>query len=117
MTVLGGHTYFDYHYKMTAAFYQLRKLLAKNWLLYRRTWLVSLLELALPILLSLFAIVIRRDIAIDHYPSKQYVDTNESALLPGIELLNTSFLKYISNSYRNCSQNGNIGVVVLAPAA
>ena len=88
----------------------LKALLIKNWILWRRNWCVSLLEIVLPILFVFLVIAFRKASATVPVPEKTYYNgaylnyDYDGAAQP-------SDLRFI----KNCHADKNGGYVALAP--
>ncbi len=89
----------------------LKALLKKNWILWKRSWIISLLEIIIPILFAIIMFAFRQaDNPVD-VPKTTYYD-NPTTLFDYQGILDSPHLKYI----KDCAAAENGGIVALAPS-
>jgi hypothetical protein len=64
----------------------------KNWLSYKRNWLLSLFELGVPCLLMLIMVVTRQQTKVTEYPSQSYRDA--FLIYPSLLLSDSIYMHY-----------------------
>lgn len=72
---------------------QFKALFTKNWILYKRSWLGSFMELVIPIVFVAFVFMLRNLSVIIDYPETQFVGLNLTYLIPENNTMITGMLK------------------------
>jgi len=90
----------------------LKALLTKNYILWRRSWCVSLFEVLLPIIFAIIPVAFRNIQEAEHIAAKSYYNDGGS-------YLNLQFDDVITGTdlIKGCKSNRNGGMVALAPAS
>jgi len=88
----------------------LKALLRKNWILWKRSWFVSFIEIAIPVALVAIMLGIRAALPTKDIPETTYIGTGMDITFDGT--LDASGLKYI----KDCNADENGGKVALAPS-
>jgi len=89
----------------------LKALLKKNWILWKRSWIISILEILIPILFAIIMYAFRQADSPEYVPETTYYD-NPTTLFDYQGILDSPHLKYI----KDCTAPENGGVVALAPS-
>ena len=86
----------------------LRALLKKNFILWKRSWCISLLELLVPVLLASFMMGFRSASPTEDIPTKTYFTQPAPSSFTYNGLLNPDYIK-------NCKANEGGGLVGIVP--
>jgi len=85
----------------------LKALLKKNWILWKRSWCISLLEIAVPLLFAILMIALRQASSLTDVPTITYYDLPQTSFTyDGI--LNPDYFK-------DCNADENGGIVAIVP--
>jgi len=86
----------------------LRALLRKNWILWKRSWCVSILEFLIPFLFAILILAFRGASPLEDIPTVTYYDRAYYAPKYDGTSFNTDYFK-------NCQDDENGGIVAIVP--
>ena len=73
---------------------QFRALAVKNWILFKRSWFGSLVEVIVPTLFVVFVLMIRNLAIITPYEQTQFIGVNITYIIPDNNTMVVALLKY-----------------------
>ena len=73
---------------------QFRALAVKNWILFKRSWFGSLIEVTIPALFIVFVLMIRNLAIITPYDETQFLGVNLTYTVPENNTMVVALLKY-----------------------
>lgn len=73
---------------------QFRALATKNWILFKRSWFGSIVEVVVPIAFVAFVFMIRNLAVVTHYDETQFIGKNMTYAIPENNTMVAAMLKY-----------------------